>query len=149
MPRENRLGADKLDLDSRPRAAELHAHPHAHRPLIPLPPQDQVEEKLPSLALRLEGRLRDADGEVVVSGIGGGEEVHAHSLGERRDLRADRRPRAIRRLPIVGTLIGADPDRARRRAVGAEVRAGRLEHLRQIGRSSGGLRLGERGEGPR
>ena len=149
MARENRLRAGKLDLDSRPGAAELHAHRHADRPLIPLAAEDHVEEELPTLALRFEGRLRDADGDVVVSGIGGGEEVHAHALRERRDLLADRRPRAVCRLPVIDALIGADPDRACRRAVGPEVCAGRLEHLRQVGRRSRGLRLGKRRQGPR
>ena len=146
MPREHGLGAGQFDLDGGPRRPQFDLHRHAAGvgagAAASLPTDRDVEQEFPSLPSRLERRPGDADRQIVGRWFRVAQQREPHRLRHLRHRLADRRPGAIRHLPVVGPLVGADPDRASGRLRRSDLIAGRLQQEWQIGCGGGGLRLG-------
>ena len=134
MVLENRLAAGEFHVHGGRDAANLELDGDRQPLAVVLPRYGDGDHQPPVAAERLEPDVRRADRHVALRGGGVGEQLDPDLLREFREGIADPAPGAVVGLPVVGPLIGADPDLGRSRRVLANEVVAALEQGWQVGR---------------
>ena len=147
------LAAGDHELDGGGRAAQLDRHRHGDRRgrrlAVVLTRDDDREQQVASRVAAFQPRVGDPHLQVAGRRLREGQQLEPHRLRQLREGIAQAAPAPRLDRPVVGPLVGADPDLARSSGTRADVVVGRLQEPGDVGRRGGRAGGREVGEGPR